>query len=39
MLIVSNQKANMNTLERLDTALENGGYSTEQALTFFDELE
>ena len=37
--MVSNQKANMNTLEKLNTALENGGYSTEQALTFFDELE
>ena len=37
--MVSNQKANMSTLEKLNTTLENGGASTEEALKFFDELE
>ena len=37
--MVSNQRANMNTLEKLNTTLENGGASTEEALKFFDELE
>jgi len=37
--MVSNQKANMNTLEKLNTTLENEGASTEEALKFFDELE
>ena len=37
--MVSNQRANMNTLEKLNTTLENGGASTEEALRFFDELE
>ena len=37
--MVSNQRGNMNTLEKLNTTLENGGASTEEALRFFDELE
>ena len=37
--MVSNQRANMNTLEKLNTTLENGGASTEEALKFFDKLE
>ncbi len=37
--IVSNQGAKMNTLEKLNTTLENGGATTEEALKFFDELE
>ncbi len=37
--IVSNQGAKMNTLEKLNITLENGGATTEEALKFFDELE